>query len=106
MLAFPSNDFGNQEPESNEKIRAFCREKFDVTFDMFAKVSIKGEKQCDLYGYLTDEKAGHNFGGDVAWNFQKYLIDRQGKIIAKFSPRDTPDDPKVIEAIEKALSNS
>lgn len=105
ILAFPANDFGKQEPDSNKQIQKYCKSKFDVTFDMFAKVSVKGKKQCDLYRYLTDEKADHGLGGEVTWNFQKYVVDRKGKVIAKFGPRTLPSDPKVIEVIEKALGH-
>ncbi len=103
ILAFPANDFMRQEPESNDKIKAFCTSKFDVTFDLFAKVKVKGGDKCDLYAYLTDKKADHGFGGAVKWNFQKYLVDRTGKVIAKFGPRTAADDPKLIKAIEEAL---
>ena len=103
ILAFPANNFGGQEPGSNAEIKSFCKSRFDVSFDLFAKVSVKGEDQCDLYKYLTDEKADHGLGGDVAWNFQKYVVDREGKVTAKFGPRTLPDDEKVIEAVEQAL---
>ncbi len=106
VLAFPANNFMGQEPGTNQEIKAFCTKSFDVTFDLFAKVSVKGKDQCDLYKYLTDKKADHGQGGAVQWNFQKYIVDRKGKVIAKFSPRTMPDDPKVIEVIEKALGAS
>ncbi len=103
ITAFPANNFGGQEPRNNEQIKRFCSKKFKVSFDLFAKVSVAGDDQCDLYKFLTDEKAAHGFGGPVAWNFQKYLADRDGKIIAKFSPRDLPESEGVVSAIEKAL---
>ncbi len=106
ILAFPANDFLGQEPDGNEKIKAYCTSTFGVTFDMFAKVSVKGANKCDLYKYLTDKKADHGLGGAVKWNFQKYLVDREGKVVAKFSPRTMPDDPKVTEVIERALGNA
>lgn len=103
ILAFPANNFAAQEPGSNEEIQTFCKTKYDVSFNLFAKVSVKGEDKCDLYKYLTDEKRNAPFGGEVPWNFQKYLIDRQGKVIAKFEPRVEPLDGKIIEAVEAAL---
>ena len=101
VLAFPANNFGNQEPGSNSEIKAFCDKK-NVTFDLFAKVSVQGEDQCPLYRFLTtypDEA----IAGDVAWNFQKYVIGRDGKVLAKFGPRTKPEDPKLIEVVETAL---
>ena len=103
ILAFPANNFGNQEPGTNEEIKTFCRTKYDVTFDVFAKISVGGKDQCDLYKYLTDPKADHGFGGKVRWNFQKYVVDRKGKLIGKFEPRVAPDDDRIVKLIEKAL---
>ncbi len=105
ILAFPANDFGKQEPGTNKEIAAFCKNIYDVSFELFAKVSVKGDDQCGLYRYLTDEKADHSLGGPVPWNFQKYIVDRGGKVIAKFDPRTLPSDPKVVEVIEKALGD-
>ncbi len=103
ILAFPANNFAGQEPGTNEEILTFCKTKYDVSFDLFAKVSVKGEDKCDLYKFLTDEVKNPGFGGEVAWNFQKYLIDRNGKVAAKFESGDKPLDEKVTAAIEKAL---
>ena len=103
VLAFPANNFGKQEPGTNAQIKSFCKTNYDVTFDLFAKVSVKGDDKCDLYQYLTDQDADHGLGGEVRWNFQKYLVDRDGKVIAKFEPPVPADDPQVIEAVEKAL---
>ena len=102
ILAFPSNDFNSQEPGSNTEIKAFCAKK-GVTFDLFAKVSAKGDNLCPLYKFLTTypDKA---IAGDVAWNFQKYLVARDGKVIAKFHPRTKPGSEKMKGAIEKALA--
>lgn len=106
VLAFPANNFGGQEPGTNAEIKTFCTAGFDVTFDLFAKVSVRGADKCDLYKYLTDKKADHGQGGAIKWNFQKYLIDRKGKVIAKFSPRTMPNDPEVTKAIKKALGET
>ncbi len=103
VLAFPANNFGAQEPGTNKQIKEFCTAKFDVTFDLFAKVSVKGEDQCDLYKYLTDKANTVKFGGEIRWNFQKFLINRKGQVVARFEPGDNPMSEKVIQAIETAL---
>jgi len=103
VLAFPANNFANQEPGSNAEIKKFCTSKYDVTFDLFAKVSVKGDDQCDLYRYLTThpDKA---IAGKVKWNFQKYLVGRDGVVIAKFGPTTKPESKKIVKAIEEALA--
>ncbi len=93
-----------QEPGTNADIKTFCTREYGVTFDLFAKVSVKGDDICDLYKFLTDEKAGHAFGGEVGWNFQKYLVDGDGRVVAMFGPRINPDAPEVIKAIERELA--
>ena len=100
VLAFPSNDFGGQEPGSEKEIKAFCERNYAVTFDLFAKVNAKSQPQAPLYKYLTSE-AG--FDGPVDWNFAKFLVGKDGKVIARFNARTQPDDKKLVEAIEKAL---
>jgi len=102
VLAFPANDFGAQEPGSNEEIKAFCSKK-GATFDVFGKVSVKGADQCPLYQYLT-KHPDSAIAGDVPWNFQKYLIGRDGKVIAKFGPKTPPEDKTIVEQVEKALA--
>lgn len=103
VLAFPANNFNAQEPGSNEDIKKFCTNKYAVTFDLFAKISVKGEDIAPLYDFLTHHPDGE-IAGDVMWNFQKYLVGRDGKVIAKFDPRTNPNDEKVTKAIEAALS--
>ncbi|NUN98874.1 MAG: glutathione peroxidase [Candidatus Omnitrophica bacterium] len=103
ILAFPANNFGAQEPGTEAEIREFCSTKYKVTFDMFSKVSVKGEDICDLYEFLTDPATNGEFAGEIQWNFQKYLIDKSGKVVARFEPKTKPEDPKLIAAIEKAL---
>lgn len=103
ILAFPANNFGKQEPGTNKQIKKFCTSKFDVTFDLFAKVSVKGDDKCLLYQFLTDKSKTGQFGGDIRWNFQKFLIDRKGQVVARFEPGDDPMSDKVIKAIEAAL---
>lgn len=106
VLGVPANDFGKQEPGSNEQIKQFCETKFGVGFDMLAKVSVKGERMTPLYQYLTSEETNPDFAGPIKWNFTKFLISREGKVIARFEPRLTPDSKKVIEAIEAALEQA
>ena len=104
VWAFPANNFGGQEPGSNEQIKAFCKQEYSVTFPVFAKVSVKGKDQCDLFKYLTAAEAVHEFGGDIRWNFNKFLISRSGEVIGRFEPRVKPLDEKVTAAIKKALA--
>ena len=103
VLAFPANNFGSQEPGTNEQIKDFCQSKYNVTFDLFAKVSVKGEDQCDLYKFLTDKEKGERFGGEIRWNFQKFLVDRSGKVVGRFEPNDSPVGEKIVRAVEEAL---
>jgi glutathione peroxidase len=103
VLAFPANDFGSQEPGTNEQIKEFCQSKYDVTFDLFAKTSVKGNDQCDLYKLLTDKEKNGQFGGEIRWNFQKFLVDRNGKVVERFEPKDDPMGDKIVKAVEKAL---
>ena len=104
VLAFPANNFGNQEPGSNSEIKQFCSVNFNVSFPLFSKVSVKGDDICPLYAYLTGEETNPGFSGEIAWNFTKFLVGRDGRIVARFEPRTTPDDEKVIAAVEKALA--
>lgn len=102
ILAFPANNFGQQEPAPNPEIKEFCRTNYDVTFDLFAKLSVLGEDMAPLYRFLT-KHPDPQIAGDVQWNFQKYLVDRAGNVIARFSPRVKPDAPEVTQRIETAL---
>lgn len=101
VLGFPCNDFGNQEPGTNEEIVTFCSSKFAVTFPLFDKIHVKGPDQAPLYAALTGP--GAKFPGDVKWNFGKFLIGKDGEVLARFEPRTTPEDPAVTSAIEAAL---
>ena len=101
ILGFPCNDFGNQEPGTGKEIRTFCKEKYDVSFPLMEKVHVKGPEQHPLYAALTGKDGA--FPGDVAWNFGKFLIGKDGKPIARFEPKTAPDSPDVTGAIEKAL---
>jgi len=101
VLAFPANNFGQQEPGSNSEIKSFCKKK-KVSFDLFAKVSVKDKDQCDLYKWLTSN-SDEKIAGEVVWNFQKYLVGRDGRVIAKYHPRVQPDEDEITKAIEGAL---
>lgn len=105
VLGFPCNQFGKQEPGSAKEIREFCSSKYKVTFDMFEKVEVNGDKACDLYKYLTNVDTKPAEKGKISWNFEKFLIGKDGKVIARFSPRTTPNDASVVTAIEQALGN-
>lgn len=104
VAGFPCNQFGGQEPGTSKDISEFCTKNYGVTFDMFSKVDVNGEKACDLYKYLTTQETKPQGPGKISWNFEKFLIGRDGKVIARFNPRTKPDAPEVIEAIEKALA--
>jgi glutathione peroxidase len=103
VLAFPSNDFGQEEPDSNQAIQQFATGKYKVTFPIFGKVSLAGEHMAPLYQFLTDKQANANTGGPIRWNFTKFLVDREGKVVERFEPDVTPDSPELAAAIEKAL---
>ena len=103
VLGFPANNFMGQEPGSDEEIKEFCTLNYNVSFPMFSKISVKGADQHPFYSFLTHKETNPGFDGDITWNFEKFLADKDGKIIARFTPKTKPEDPKVIEAIEKAL---
>jgi len=104
VVGVPANNFGGQEPGTNEEIRSFCSLKYDVTFPMMSKVSVKGSDQTPLYRYLTDASTHAKTGGEIQWNFTKFLIDRKGGIAARFEPGVTPDSAEMTLAIEQALA--
>jgi len=103
VLGFPANNFLWQEPGSNEAIKAFCSTKYNVTFPMFEKVSVKGADKTPLYQFLTDKKANPSTGGAIGWNFTKFLADRNGKVIARFASKVVPESAELIHAVEAAL---
>jgi glutathione peroxidase len=103
ILGFPANNFGGQEPGTNEEIKTFCSSKYQVTFPMYSKVSVKGADSAPLYQFLTDKQSNPASGGEIKWNFTKFLVDRNGKVIARFEPATTPESTDVTGAIEKAL---
>jgi len=99
IAGFPANNFGAQEPGTNDEIKTFCSRKYSVTFPMYAKISVKGADITPLYDYLTK-----SMGGDIKWNFTKFLVGRDGSIVTRFESKVKPDDPEVVAAIEKALA--
>ena len=103
ITGFPANNFGGQEPGSNEEIATFCRSKYMVTFPMFSKISVKDDDKAPLYKFLTDKASNPATGGEIQWNFTKFLVDRNGKVIQRFEPAVKPDSPEVLSAIENAL---
>ncbi len=103
MIGVPSDDFGQGEPGSDPEIKQFCRRKYDVTFPMMSKVFIRANPRLPLYEYLTDERENPKTGGEIRWNFTKFLIGRDGTILARFEPAVAPEDPSLVNAVENAL---
>jgi glutathione peroxidase len=101
IVGFPANNFLFQEPGSNEKIAEFCKKNYGVTFPMAAKISVKGKDMAPIYHWLTEKKYNGYMDTEVKWNFQKYLINEKGALVAVFYSRTTPDSPEVTEAIAK-----
>jgi glutathione peroxidase len=104
ILGFPANNFGAQEPGTNAEIKNFCSTKYNVTFPMFSKVSVKGDDATPLYQFLT-RKANPAVAGEIKWNFTKFLVDRKGHVVARFEPAVTPDSPEVVAEVEKLLKH-
>ena len=103
VVGFPANNFLGQEPGTDAEIKTFCTTKYNVTFPMFAKLSVKGDDQHPLYRFLTSKETDPEFAGAITWNFNKFLVDRQGRIVARFGSRTAPDDKALVAAVEKAL---
>lgn len=104
VLGFPSNDFLHQEPGTNEEIKSFCTTKFDVTFDMFAKIHVRGKEQAPLYKQLTSKDENKPYAGGIKWNFTKFLVGRDGRVCGRWAPQTRPDADKVTAAIERELA--
>lgn len=104
LIGFPANNFNGQEPGSNEEIKTFCTSTYGVTFPMMSKISVKGDDKAPIYRYLTEPATAGEFAGEVTWNFNKFLIGKDGKIIARYPSNVAPDDPKLVEAIKTALA--
>ena len=103
ILAFPANDFGKQEPGDNKEIAEFCYTKYSLEFPLFSKITVLGEQKHPLYRYLTEDT---NFKGEITWNFQKFLINRKGTVIARYDPRQKPLSPEIVNDIENTLQSS
>jgi glutathione peroxidase len=102
ILAFPANNFGKQEPGNNQEIKQFCYTKYSLTFPLFSKISVKGEDKHPLYRYLTEQSP---FPGEVEWNFQKYLVDRTGNVIARYHHRTKPLSQEIQHDLEHLLAS-
>jgi glutathione peroxidase len=103
ILAFPANDFGKQEPGDNKEIAEFCYTKYSLEFPLFSKITVLGDQKHPLYRYLTEDTP---FKGEIQWNFQKYLVNQQGEVIARYAPGQKPLTPQIVGDIEKALQTS
>jgi glutathione peroxidase len=103
ILGFPANDFGAQEPGTDEEIKTFCTSKYDVTFPMFSKVVVKGSAKAPLFEYLTSGGGNPSLAGEIDWNFEKFLLGKDGSLVARFGSRVDPSSNEVISAIESAL---
>jgi glutathione peroxidase len=104
IVGFPANNFGAQEPGTEAEIKKFCSSKYNVKFPMTSKISVKGDDQHPLYKYLTSKDTNGDFAGDIEWNFCKFLVDRNGNVIARFMSKTKPSEPQVVAEIEKALA--
>jgi glutathione peroxidase len=104
IVGIPANNFGGQEPGTNAEIKTFCTRKYSVTFPMMSKVSVLGSDKTPLYHFLTDASTDPKFSGDIKWNFTKFLVSRDGRIIDRFDSAVTPDDPHLVSAVESALA--
>ena len=102
VLAFPANNFGQQEPGTNAEIKGFCLTKYSVSFPLFSKISVKGSDKHPLYRYLTEQSP---FPGEVEWNFQKYLVDRSGNVVGRFHHRTKPLSPEIVQEVERVLAS-
>ncbi len=103
ILGFPANNFMNQEPGSNEEIQEFCQMNYGVSFPVLAKISVKGDDIHPLYAWLTDKTIHPETGGKIGWNFTKFLIDKEGKVSARYASRVKPRSDKIVETLEKLL---
>jgi glutathione peroxidase len=103
VLGFPANEFGAQEPGTETQIKEFCETRYGVKFDMFAKVKVKGPGIDPIFEYLTSKESNPAFGGDIKWNFNKFLVGKDGALLARFEPQVEPTSPEVKAAVEKAL---
>jgi glutathione peroxidase len=106
VLAFPANEFGAQEPGTDEQIQEFCSTTYGVKFDLFSKVKVKGAGIDPLFAFLTGADTNPAYSGDIKWNFNKFLVGKKGEVLARFEPTVEPTSPEVKQAVEKALASS
>ena len=104
VLGFPANEFGAQEPGTDDQIKDFCTTNYGVKFDMFSKVKVKGDGIDPLFDYLTSAATNPKFAGEIKWNFNKFLVSKTGEVLARFEPKVEPSSPEGKAAIEKALA--
>ena len=104
IIGFPANNFMGQEPGNETEIKAFCQKNYGVEFDMFSKISVKGDDIHPLYKELTSADTNGDFAGDIRWNFDKFLIGKDGKVAARFEPRTKPDSEEIVKAIDAELA--
>lgn len=103
ILAFPCNQFLNQEPGSNDEIKEFCETRFGIKFDLFSKIDVNGRSAHELYKFLTTKQDDDRLNGPIKWNFTKFLLDREGKVVERFEPRVKPTHPRVLDQVAQAL---
>lgn len=101
IVGFPANNFGGQEPGTNEEIKGFCQKNYGVSFSMMSKISVKGEDKHEVYQWLTEKAKNGKMDAEVSWNFQKFLIDEKGNLVDMVPPQESPASDKVIEWLEK-----
>ena len=93
-----------QEPGADKQIKEFCETKFNVKFPLFAKISVKGQDKCPLYQFLTSKETNGDLGGEIRWNFEKFLVSREGKVVQRFAPAMKPDAKELVDAVEAQLA--
>ena len=103
VIGFPCNQFGGQEPGSDSDVKQFCQTEYDVTFPMMSKIEVNGSDAAEIYRYLTKKDAAPKGDGDVSWNFEKFLIDRDGQLVARFNSRTAPNSSELVGKIEELL---
>jgi glutathione peroxidase len=104
VMGFPANEFGKQEPGTNDEIAQFCKDNYSVDFPMFSKIVVKGDGISPIYKHLTSKDTNPHYAGDVTWNFEKFLIGRDGQVVARFKPKTQPESEEVVKAIEAELA--
>lgn len=103
VIGFPANNFGGQEPGTEAEIKTFCSRTYHVTFPMYSKISVKGSDKAPLYEFLTGTNANPTTAGEIGWNFTKFLVDKNGKVISRFDSKVEPESAELVSAVEQAL---